>query len=291
MFSHVLVLLLATFVEARHLAVSANAPGSNGTIPDYVSYLTNQTSTGYLDMRLSTVMNGTIRVAFPRGSGGHDPTNVVKCGMRAIAPYPPSFDNTKGTLDSDIFFEPGFAFDQGKLGLGFEMGTANATGGNGTATASSCRVIFRKNGAASCYIYVPLGSKQTDPELQAFADGNSKYGKEFFLDAFPEGTFKTNVTHKVSIGVKMNTPGNADGECFMTIDNITMRKIGIMWLTDNVYSGISIVNNSAFVGGDWVSSKDQWFQMSQMKLTAGFPTFSCKREEETEIKYSGACKI
>lgn len=237
----------------------------------YLNYLKNQKTPGYFDKKLSTVSSTAIRVAFPLGSGGHDPVQVKRGGISAVAVYPENLDKTISTLSANIFFAPNFPFDQGKLGMGFEMGTATATGGNGSPTASSCRIIFRNKGAASCYIYVPLGSKQTDPQLQAFADGKSKYGKEVFLANFPEGTFKTGVIHKVAIGVKMNTPGKADGECFMKIDKISVRKTGIMWLTSNVASGITRVNNTALIGGGWTSSRDTWYRMSNMKLTPTFP--------------------
>jgi len=237
----------------------------------FLDYLKKQTSPGYFDKKLSTVTSSTIRVALPLGSGGHDPVQVKRSGISAVAVYPPDFDNKKATLSANVFFAPNFPFDQGKLGLGLEMGTGGATGGNGSPTASSCRVIFRNKGAASCYIYVPLGSKQTDPQLQAFADGKSQYGKEVFLANFPEGTFKAGKLHKVAIGVKMNTPGKADGEYFMKINNTSVRKTGIMWLTSNVAQGISRLNFTSFCGGEWTCSRDSWFRMSNMKLTPTFP--------------------
>ena len=237
----------------------------------YLNYLKKQTWPAYFALKQSTLENGAIRVVFPEGSCGK--INTSKCGISAVAMYPSNFDNKKATLSAKILFEPGFAFDQGKLGIGFEMGTAGATGGHGSATASSCRVIFRNGGAASCYIYVPLGSKQTDPDLQAFADGKSQYGKEFFLGDFPEGTFKVGVKNSVSIGVKMNTPGRVNGECFMTINGKTARKRGIMWLTSNVAQGITQLNHTALIGGIWTSSKNQAFQMSNLKLTPKYPLF------------------
>ena len=237
----------------------------------YLNYLMKQTWPAYFDKKAATVSNGVIRMPFPKGSCGKD--KLKNCGISAVALYPSNFDNKKATLSAKILFEPGFAFDQGKLGLGFEMGAAGATGGHGSATASSCRVIFRNGGAASCYIYVPLKSKQSDPDLKAFADGKSQYGKEFFLGDFPAGTFKVGVKNSVSIGVKMNTPGRVNGECFMTINGKTARKRGIMWLTSNVAQGITRINHTTFIGGSHYSSKDQWLQMSNLKLTPKYPLF------------------
>lgn len=273
------------FFDSEHFTNASTAP----VFPkgNYLEYLMNQKSPGYFNKKLATVTdanNGTLRIQFPEGSCGKDRTQ--DCGISAVAVYPSNFDNTQATFSADVLFEPGFAFDQGKLGIGLEMGTANATGGHGGSTASSCRVVFKNGGGATCYIYVPLGSKQTDPSLQAFADGKSTYGKEFFGDIFPAGTFKIGVKNSVAIGVKMNTPGNADGECFMTINGVTGRKQGIMWLTDNVSSGITRVNNSQFIGGSWLSSKLQYIQMSNMRLVDNYPVMDFSKTKCTLTRIS-----
>jgi hypothetical protein len=253
----------------------------------YIDYLVGQKPPGYFNLKLSTLKNGVLRIVYPKGSGGKDQT--ATCGISAVAVYPDNLNPKMATLTADVLFEPGFAFDGGKLGLGFEMGSAGATGGHANTTASSCRVIFKKGGSASCYIYVPIGSIQTDTKLMTLAAGNQTYGSEFFEAEFPEGTFKVGVKTKVRIGVKMNSAGKANGECFMSIgnngDTVTMRKIGIQWLTSNVNQGITRINNTSFIGGIWTSSKDQALQLSNMKLDDVYPSFLPKACGQTEFKY------
>ena len=251
---------------------------------NYLQYLTSAKSPGYCALKKSTLNNGVLRIFYPKGACGKDKTET--CGISAVAVYPDNLNPRRATLSADVLFETGFVFDGGKLGLGFEMGSAGATGGHANSTASSCRVIFKKGGSASCYIYVPLGSRQTDAKLIKLATGQSVYGAEFFEANFPQGSFKVGVKNRVKIGVKMNTPGRADGECFMTINGTTMRKVGIMWLTSNVNDGITRVNNTSFIGGDWVSSKDQYVQMSNMKLVDTFPVFQVNSCNPTEFKYN-----
>jgi len=236
---------------------------------NYIEYL--KKAPGYFNLKKSTVFGDTIRVFYPKDACGKDKTET--CGISAVVAYPGNLDPKIATLSADVLFEPGFAFDGGKLGLGFEMGSGGATGGHANKTASSCRVIFKKGGSASCYIYVPLGSTQTDAKLIKLASGQSVYGAEFFEDIFTENTFKVGVKNKVEIGVKMNTPGVPDGECFMSINGNVAKKTGIMWLTDNVKEGITKLNHSSFIGGAQYSSRDQYAQISNIKLTDTFPYF------------------
>ena len=241
----------------------------NSLSESYLQYLTNAKSPGYFNLKNSSLTDGVLRIFYPKDACGKDKT--ATCGISAVAMYPDNLNSKMATLSADVLFEPGFAFDGGKLGLGFEMGSAGATGGHANTTASSCRVIFKKGGSASCYIYVPLGSTQTDAKLIKFASGQSVYGAEFFEDIFTEGTFKVGVKNTVEIGVKMNTPGVPDGECFMSINGTVARKTGIMWLTENVNEGITRLNHTSFVGGTLHSSRDQYVQISNIKLTDTFP--------------------
>jgi len=159
--------------------------------------------------------------------------------------YPSDFDFTRG----------------GKTGVGLAMGNGNASGGRRSDNASSARIIWRENGAATLYIYTPEKLHQLDENLDAAAFSNGNWGVEFFKNVFREGTLKRGVWNDVVVQVWLNTfdsigNPNPDGFAIMSINGVSASIGGIKWLKrDECIRNCPF--NTFFGGEEWSASKDE----------------------------------
>ena len=217
----------------------------------------------------SRVEDGILKIHYPKGSGGEF---EIPGGVMGSFRPPEMKSNARSIVYSvDVLYQNGFDFGLGgKMGIGIQMGTGNASGGLHSTTASTCRVIFRPGGAATVYVYVPYGSKQVDPNLISISSGAQTYGSEFFIKEFPPGTLTPGKYQRISLGVKMNNPGKVDGGMFLKIGDKCAEKRGIMWLNDmNNKEGITRILIGTFFGGEnWYSPKTQWCSMKNFTISS-----------------------
>ncbi|CAE6469313.1 unnamed protein product [Rhizoctonia solani] len=168
---------------------------------------------------LGTAPDGksAMEVFFGKGSFGF--ASGVAGGISFYA-YGPS-DLSSGnefTLGYSIFFESGFDFVHGGKLPGLYGGTSNdeaasCSGGRHAATCFSTRFMWRDQGAAELYVYLP-----SDPANELLCNGTkipgrnicgSDYGASLGRGSF---YFKTGQWNYVAQRIKLNTPGKADGE-------------------------------------------------------------------------------
>ncbi|AGE56245.1 hypothetical protein PBCVNEJV1_272L [Paramecium bursaria Chlorella virus NE-JV-1] len=215
----------------------------------------------FIDWRKSYATNDQLSVVYKKGSNSTD--EQMENGGIEIVFAPPTIlpSATSAMLGCKIKYPTNFNFTRGgKTGLGFAIGTGSASGGRRSTNASSARIMWRSNGAASLYVYVPKDLHQIHPELNksAFGDG---WGVEFFLDVFGKNTLKRGTWNDLSIRVILNTfaPGgysNPDGICVVTINGESASLGGVRWLSSPEKIN-SVPFNTFFGGEEWSAAKDE----------------------------------
>jgi hypothetical protein len=163
------------------------------------------------------------------------------------------------------FGEPGKPFDFVKGGkasvLGFEFGQGSASGGEWSSGAASARVMFRREGAASLYVYYGK-SDVSDAGTSSTADQLPEYSQ---VHASPSGSgaghslwenkrsktplpfFKPGVWHRVQIYARMNTAAKFDGAVGMSVDGDARTYDRMRWM--DTPRGVSDLTAVAFFGG------------------------------------------
>ncbi|KAL5636294.1 hypothetical protein ACGC1H_004944 [Rhizoctonia solani] len=212
-----------------------------------------------------------MEVFFAQGSYAF--TSGVAGGISFYA-YGPS-DLSSGnefTLGYSIFFESGFDFVHGGKLPGLYGGTSNeeaasCSGGRHAETCFSTRFMWRDQGSAELYVYLP-----SDPANKSLCDGaripgrnicESDYGMSLGRGSF---YFKAGQWNYVAQRIKLNTPGKADGELQVWYDGKSIWSVGGV-----VFRGAGMDASrvrglmvQSFFGGheaSWASRKDQrlWF--------------------------------
>jgi endoglucanase len=213
-----------------------------------------------IDDRVAHTGQHSLRVSFPRGSVGPS-----EGGYQAAMRLEPTDEYT---LSYWLRFDPAFSWggarQGGKLpGLaqgGLCSGGDVCDGGNGF----TARYMWRKDGAAVLYLY--------------HMDKPGKWGEDFPLETpagkpyfFPRGEW-INLVQRV----KINSPGNADGEVQVWVNGReALRLDGLRFVTDG--SRIDTFYVSTFHGGntaDWGPAHDSHLWIDDIRIdrgTAGSP--------------------
>lgn len=219
----------------------------------------------FLDWRKSYVSKrggvDCISIVYKKGSNSTD-EQMENGGIEIVFATPKVLPSSKSaTFGCKIKYPDTFDFSRGgKTGVGFSMGKGTASGGRRSDNASSVRIMWRNDGAASLYVYVPKDLHQLDTRLDESAfDGG--WGVEFFRDFFSTGTFKRGPWNDVTIKVTLNTFDsegfpNPDGICIMSVNGKTASLGGVRWLKSP--ETIQTVPLNTFFGGEeWAASKDE----------------------------------
>lgn len=144
------------------------------------------------------------------------------------------------------FGEPGKPFDFVKGGkasvLGFQFGTGESSGGEWSASAASARLMFRRGGAASLYMYYGK-SDTSESGINNISDQQPEYAKiakptgtaghsmwEAGKSENPLPAFKPGQWHKIAIYGRMNTAAKYDGVVGMSVDGSTRTYTKMRWM-------------------------------------------------------------
>lgn len=192
-----------------------------------------------------------LRAFYGKGSGTSSDPGV---GGVAFTARPDAMRPHESVMAFDVFFEEGWNFSKGgKIG-GFFIGEGNASGYRHSDTASSHRIMWKKDGAAIAYIYPPSNLKQEDASLKPEGCGIA-----YFMSTFAPGTLKIGAWNSVVIGVRMNSfsdgKPNPDGVALLGVNGITRTKTDIRWSRSPDLS-ISSFDFNTFFGGPDPSVKD-----------------------------------
>lgn len=189
----------------------------------------------------------------PKGAAAGELVAVYKPGSGAGSAHAlsrswPNKSSTGATVSYEVLFDPGFEWScGGKLG-GFFVGKGAASGCRHTGDGASFRIMWQRDGGAIAYVYVPTGTPQPAVLMKKAACGTAVFASEF------RAAFKTGVWHKVEIGLKLNTPGKADGEMWMSIDGKRAALSGVTW-RKAAGLGVEKFDITTFHGGPCKASK------------------------------------
>ncbi len=187
-------------------------------------------------------------------------------------------------LKYEVFFPEEFKWVKGgKLpGLSFGVGDVDASGGDWKDDGGSFRVMFREDGQAIAYVYLPLQTcakgkkKQRDGTLDVqgsdfkrAAEGTD--GKHAGLDLwFKHGErlqLKKGAWNTICVEVRLNTVGKANGCLGLTVNGEKRTLDSVVYRTDpDVH--VNWVLFASFFGG----STDDWEATKQEKI--GYRNFS-----------------
>lgn len=192
-----------------------------------------------------------LKVFYGKGSGTSSDPGV---GGMLFSAAPQGLNSQESAMRFEAFFAPGWDWSKGgKLG-GFFVGHGDASGYRHSDTASSHRIMWKKDGSAISYIYPSANLPQTDPKLQA-----SGCGIAYFHDKFPPNTLRVGDWNTIVIGLKMNTfsssKPNADGVAFLEINGVRCSKGDIRW-SKSPDLNISSFEFNTFFGGPDPATKD-----------------------------------
>lgn len=193
------------------------------------------------------------------------------------------FPTTRAAFAYEVFFPSNFDFVKGGKLPGFSLGTGteSATGGDWKDDAGSVRIMWRENGQAIGYVYLPLEvskkGKTRDGTILAqgkdFQDASEgALGKHAGIDLFFKKRtglkFKKGVWNKVKVEVKLNSIGNADGYIEITVNDETRRAEDIVFRkSDDI--NLNLVLSQAFFGGsskDWAAKKIEKISFRNFEL-------------------------
>ena len=187
---------------------------------------------------LGDVLSVTMKPGLKQPSSG---------GMKKHFALPPGVNEILSEFEVQ-FGEPGKAFDFVKGGkasvLGFEFGKGDASGGEWSKAAASARMMWRRDGAASLYVYYGKNNV-TAAGVVSTADQLPEYGS---VHATPSGGtaghslwenkrsktplpfFKPGVWHRVQIYARMNSSAKYDGIVAMSVDGDARTYNRMRWL-------------------------------------------------------------
>lgn len=173
---------------------------------------------------------------------------------------------------------PSFDFVRGGKAsiLGFEFGSGSSSGGEWSATAGSCRLMFRAGGVPCAYVYYG----KTGKDLSSMADQDPSYAKVakatgtaghdlWDLPATQLPPFKGGTWHRVQLYGKMNTKGKADGVVGMSVDGQSRLFTKMRWLDSP--AGVSDLLANVWYGGSdtsWSPKTQQVISFRNMAVTS-----------------------
>ncbi len=182
-------------------------------------------------------------------------------------------------LTYEVFFPDDFKWVKGgKLpGISIGAGDVDASGGDWKEDGGSFRVMFREDGQAIAYVYLPLqiceqGKRQhrdgtLEVQGQKFlqaADG--ALGKHAGIDLwFKHGTplqLKKGKWNSISVEARMNTVGKKDGFLRLVVNGEERTLDSVMYRTDPKVH-INWILFASFFGG----STDEWEAKKQEKIS------------------------
>lgn len=198
------------------------------------------------------IIDDIIRVRYPKGSSSPGIKDAPLGGMGFHACPGTIFPAEDVTLSYEVRFADNFQPVKGGKLPGLYISKKGdhefkgASGGRRVKVNGSVRVMWRKDFAAEAYVYTPSGVTQ-DHAYTSQSDmvSNGEYG-----DSLGRKTLKLapNTWNSVSVRVRMNTPGKADGIVAVTINGKTYSNNNVTWRKSQDVQ-VSALFFSTFFGG------------------------------------------
>lgn len=202
---------------------------------------------------MQVIGSNTLKVTYPQGS--YIPSSPNRGGFQFYA-RPKTFPSQQITFTYRVMFPTGFDWVKGGKLPGLWIGNMGASGGKHMKDGSSFRVMWREGGAAEAYVYLPRQPNITMYQQPGYIN-NGPYGESLWRGQF---AFRTDVWNNITLLLKVNTPGKADGIIALTINNITQRTDGVLWIDDKKQYKVSGLMMHTFFGGSdasWATPMEQ----------------------------------
>jgi hypothetical protein len=167
----------------------------------------------------------------------------------------------------DVMFDPGFEWGcKGKVG-GLSIGPGKSSGCEYSANGASLRMMWygRQGSVATpyAYVYVPTGTAQGQPV--GLQDANARCGQDLFReDKDFMGKMSTGVWYTMQLGVKLNTPGQYNGELYFAFQDKVKKLGGVMWRKKN--ETIKQLHFNVFHGGPCLAEQNSSMQIRNVSV-------------------------
>jgi len=167
-------------------------------------------------------------------------------------------------LSYSVYFQEGWNFNLGGKLPGLFGGVnesiaVTCSGGEHDPGCFSARLMFRPNGTAELYLYIPEGLNDNDNKCGEQADElcTTTYG-----ESVGRGTWdwKPGQWQIITERILLNTPGQADGEAEIYLDGQSVLKVGTITWRSSAEALIRGIQMQIFFGGhtpEWESPQDQ----------------------------------
>ena len=197
-----------------------------------------------------------LRVSYPRGSsnfgsGGPD----GGCNFKARPHCLPASDVT---LSYRVRFADNFQWTRGGKLPGLFIGRGHASGGDHSAAAASCRLMWLARGKVIAYVYTPSGARQSASYAQE-AHENKRYGDSLFHDAKLylklDGHWNDIVIRVKVNGFTEDGAPRPDGVVSLSVNGQATSFTGIVWRRKPEIK-IEHIAVTTFFGGKWKSEAD-----------------------------------
>jgi hypothetical protein len=209
----------------------------------------------------NTDFDGNVMVAiYPQGS--YIPSGDIKGGFNFYA-QPTVFPRTSATLKYSVWFPNDFDWVKGGKLPGLWIGQIGASGGHHIHNGYSCRIMWRTNGQAESYLYVPQ-------QLTKFYNKTIHVNNNDFGDSLWRGVFQFHKSswNNISIGIKLNDIGANNGLLSIAINNVSMSYGDMIWREENLMIN-GLMMHTFFGGNDpsWATPKVQQVRFKDFVVT------------------------
>ncbi|KAI7865105.1 hypothetical protein BDF14DRAFT_1744481 [Spinellus fusiger] len=152
--------------------------------------------------------NAVLRVTYPQGTRNPDRNPQGGIGFYA-QPIQTTGTVSVADFEYQVYFPSSYNFVLGGKLPGIFGGTGRCSGGIDTPTCFSARFMWRQSGKGEVYTYLPEAKQSSTLCTTPSNICNSQYGYSIGRGSF---TFKTGAWTTVRQVLKLNTPGNLDGQ-------------------------------------------------------------------------------
>lgn len=222
----------------------------------------NYTKIVYGNDTVQVIDNNTLVVKYPQGS--YSPSSEIEGGF-SFYMSPKNMN-----LTDEVYFSykvkfgnNNFNWVRGGMLPGIWIGRMGAFGGVFLEDGASMRVMWRSQGFAEAYVYVPPVQDSDYYKLPGYVKN------EGFGDSLGRGLLRFNQEewNDIVMHVKLNTPGNFDGILELTINGLLLKYEKMNWR--NGSEPISGFMMQSFFGGadqSWATPVDQEISFKDFKV-------------------------
>lgn len=210
--------------------------------------------------------NTSIDVVYPAGSYNPSGNGTSRGGFNFYA-QPKTINLTNEIYMSyNLMFgndTTPFNWVKGGMLPGIWIGRMGAFNGKYLEDGSSIRVMWRANGLAEAFVYVPPKQLPSYYQIPGYFN-NEGYGESLGRSLMK---FKLNEWNKVVIHVKLNTPGMNDGILELNVNEDLLRFEEMYW-RDGAEPISGIMMHTFFGGSDttWATPVGQTIQFSNFAV-------------------------